>query len=290
MASIGVVTDSAADLDPELAAAREVRVVPLTVSFDGQHFLDQVELSTSEFWSRCKSGSVPSTAAPSIGAFREGFLDAAAGKDGVLCVTLASKLSATYQAACAAAELVRDEVPVRVVDSMSVSLGQALAVIAACDLAASGAPLEQLATDIRARVADIRLVGVLDTLDFLRRGGRIGGVRALMGQMLSVKPVIEIKAGQVDLLSRQRTRRRSLAALFSEASQHDVAVGISLVHAAAADIEDVLSALAEHGLPDPRMVRQFGAVIGSHVGPGAVGLAFAVPSATPGASRHTGPV
>ncbi|MDA8393405.1 MAG: DegV family protein [Actinomycetota bacterium] len=276
MASIGVVTDSAADLGRDIAAAKGLTVVPLTVTLDGRDFVDQVELSTEEFWSRCRSGAVPSTAAPSIGAFREAFLESSQHRDGVLCVTLASRFSATYQAACAAAQSVRAEVRVRVVDSTSVSVGQGLMVLAACELATKAASLDHLADQVTNRLRHIRLVGLLDTLDHLRRGGRIGGLRALLGQILSVKPVVEVKDGEVELLSRERTRRRGLAALAKEAVDHDPGTGVTLAHASAPDLDDILSVLGDHGLPVPTAIRDFGAVIGSHVGPGAVGLAFAV--------------
>ncbi len=139
MASVAIVTDSGCDLDGQTAKELGVRVVPLHIRFDSKDFLDQVELSREEFWARCEASSqLPSTAAPSSGAFEEAFRSAAdEGASGVLCITLASALSATHQAALVAARAVQEEIEVVVLDSGSVSLAQGLCVLEAAEAARS---------------------------------------------------------------------------------------------------------------------------------------------------------
>ena len=177
MAGIQVVTDSACDLTRETADERGVRIVPLKIRFGDEELVDREELSTKEFWDRVITGPViPETAAPSPGAFQRAFLDAAdEGRTGVLCITLSSRLSATYQAACTAAEAITDRIAVRVVDSLTVTMGEGLLVLSAVDLAEEGKSLDEIAASLEDLMARTRVYGLLESLEFLRRGGRIGG-------------------------------------------------------------------------------------------------------------------
>ena len=184
MASIQVVTDSACDLSPTMAEERDVRVVPLTIRFGSEELVDRDELSGKEFWDRVITGpDMPETAAPSPGAFQQAFLDAAeAGSSGVVCVMLSSGLSATYQSACTAAEAVADRIPVRVVDTLSVTMGQGLLVLAAADMArATGGASTTSPPTLEDMKGRTHVYGVVDSLDYLRRGGRIGGAAQLVG-------------------------------------------------------------------------------------------------------------
>ncbi len=151
MASIQVVTDSACDLMPATTEERDVRVVPLTIRFGAEELVDRDELSSKEFWDRVITGpDMPATAAPSPGAFRAGVPRSRdAGHSGVLCVTISSGLSATYQSACTAADAVADRIAVRVVDTQSVTMGQGLLVLAAADMAAGGGGLDDMASASR---------------------------------------------------------------------------------------------------------------------------------------------
>jgi len=276
MAEIQVVTDSACDLSPDTAQERDIRVVPLKIRFGSEEFVDREELSTKEFWDRVITGEViPETAAPSPGAFQEAFEEAAGrGHSGVLCVTISSGLSATYQAASTAAAAVGGRIPVRIVDSLTLTLGQGLLALAACDLAERGEPLDLICASIEELKTRTRVYGVVESLDFLRQGGRIGGAAHLVGSLLSIKPVIEVRDGVVEVESKQRTRIRSLQYLASKAVDSSPLERLGVANGAAKDIDEVLELLKNVETENEVIVTDLGPVIGSHAGPGSIGLCF----------------
>lgn len=276
MPGIKVVTDSACDLPPEVAEERGVRIVPLSIRFGDEELVDREELSTKEFWDRVTTGTVmPETAAPSPGAFQTAYLEAAdEGADAVVCVTLSSGVSATYQAACTAADAVAERIRVSVTDSLSMTMGLGLLVLSARDLADTGAGVEEVEAELR-RVRDrTRVYGVIDSLDFLKRGGRIGGAAQLMGSLLSIKPVIEIRNGVVEVESRQRTRSRSLQYLAGKALEAGPLERLAVANGAAGDIDEVLDALRAATPAHELVVTDLGPVIGAHGGPGTIGICF----------------
>jgi DegV family protein with EDD domain len=276
MAGVRVVTDSACDLPPELASELGIRVVPLTIRFGDQEFVDRQDLTPTEFWARCASSPVlPETSAPSAGAFETAFREAAAeGADGVVCVNLSSKLSATIQSARVAAQAVADIVPVRVVDSLSVTMGLGLMAVAAARAAAEGKGLDDVAGAAEDLVARTRIYGALDTLENLKKGGRVGGAQAMIGSMLSIKPIISVVDGVVEPESRQRTRSRSLAYVVEKVRAHGRVEHLSVLHGHAPDVEEFLDQLG-HAYPrDEIVVAEVGAVIGTHSGPRVMGVAF----------------
>jgi DegV family protein with EDD domain len=276
MASIQVVTDSACDLMPTTTEERGIRVVPLTIRFGAEELVDREELSGKEFWDRVITGpDMPATAAPSPGAFQEAFLEAhAAGRTGVVCVAISSGLSATYQAACTAAEAVADRIAVRVIDTRSATMGQGLLALAAVDLTSSGASLDDIAAAMEDVKARTQVYGVVDSLDFLRRGGRIGGAAQLVGSLLSIKPVIHVRDGVVEVESKQRTRSRSLRYLANKALEAGPLERLATANGAAPDFDEFLDmvrpARPEHDL----VTGELGPVVGSHTGPGTVGVCF----------------
>lgn len=274
MAAIHVVTDSACDLAPDVAEAHGVRVVPLTIRFGDEELVDQVELSAKEFWDRVVTGPhMPETAAPSPGAFQQAFLDAAeAGADGVICIDLSSGVSATYQAAQTAASAVADRIRVAVIDSRTLTMGTGLLVLAAAERAADGMGLDDLVSTIEEMKTRTRVYGVIDTLDYLRRGGRIGGAARLIGSMLSIKPVIEVRDGVVEVESKQRTRVRSLEYLTSKVRDSAPVERLAVVNGAATDIDLLLGMMAEVHDPSDTLVGDLGPVVGAHAGPGTIGV------------------
>jgi DegV family protein with EDD domain len=274
MARIRVVTDSACDLSAEVAAEHGVTIVPLSIRFGSEEFVDGRDLTTDEFWARCKASDVlPETAAPSPGAFQEAFLAAADdGCDGVFCIDLSGALSATYQSAVAAAKAVADRIDVRVVDSRSVTMGLGLMVLDAADRAAAGADLDALEARAAELVAHSSVFGVVDTLEHLTKGGRIGGARALLGSMLSIKPVVSLVDGVVEEESKQRTRARSLQYLAGKMRDSPPLDRVAVAHGAATDIDTFLDLIADIPTDHPVLVGQLGPVIGTHTGPGTIGL------------------
>lgn len=276
MPGIKVVTDSACDLAPQMAEDRGVRVVPLTIRFGDEELVDREQLSTKEFWDRITTGSViPETAAPSPGSFQTAFTEAAdEGADGVVCVTLSSGISATYQAAMTAAAQVSDRIPVAVVDSLSLTMGEGLLVLGAVEVAGRGATLQEVESELIAWRDRTRVFGVIDSLEFLKRGGRIGGAQQLMGSLLSIKPVIEIRNGVVEVESRQRTRLRSLQYMADKARTAGRLERVAVANGAASDINEVLSRLQDLDTAHELIVTDLGPVVGAHGGPGTIGLCF----------------
>jgi len=276
MASIRVVTDSAADLNPALAEDEGIAIVALDVRLGHIGPEETGTWSPEEFWRQCaKNSELPETSAPSPGAFVEAFTAAAvAGADGVVCITLSSKLSATYQAAAAGAQEVADRIPVRVVDSLSVTMGEGIMVLDAARSAREGAGLDEIAAQVEAAREKIRVYGALDTLDNLRKGGRIGGAQAFFGSLLSIKPVIEVREGVVEAESRQRTRSRSLEYLADKVLSAGEVEQIAVVHAAAPDVDTFVRLLSAKFPADEILVSFIGPVIGTHSGAAGVGVCF----------------
>jgi len=276
VAGVRVVTDSACDLSDELASRYDIDVVPLTIRFGDEELLDRRDLSPGEFWRRCKaSASLPETAAPPPGAFRAAYERAkAAGADGVLCLTLSAGVSATYQAALAGAAALEDQLPVVVVDTRSLTMGQGLMCIAAADLAASGAPLDAVVALARDLVGRTHVLGVVDTLDHLQRGGRIGGAAALLGSLLSIKPVIEVRDGVVEQESKQRTRTRALDYLVAKIAANAPLERLAVCDGAAPDIGAIIERLRPVEVDHELVVTDLGPVVGTHSGPGAIAICY----------------
>jgi DegV family protein with EDD domain len=276
MPGVRVITDSACDLTDELARAGNITVVPLTIRFGTEELADRRELTPEDFWRRCRtSPTLPETAAPPPGAFRRAFEEAAdSGADGAVCISISSGVSATYQSALAGAEALHGRLPVRVVDSRSLTMGQGLLCLAAAELAARGADLDQVVHTVEDLAGRTRVFGVLGTLDHLQRGGRIGGAAALVGSLLSIKPVIEVRGGVVEQESKQRTRARALDYLAGKCLADAPLERVAVCDGAADDVEVVVSKL--EGLPTvhPLVVVELGPVVGTHAGPGAIGVCY----------------
>jgi DegV family protein with EDD domain len=183
-------------------------------------------------------------------------------------------VSATYQAARTAAEAVADRVRVSVTDSLSMTMGLGFLVLSALDLAEAGAGLEQIEAELASRRERTRVYGVIDSLEFLRRGGRIGGAAQLVGSLLSIKPVIEIRNGVVEVESRQRTRSRSLQYMAGKALDAGPLERLAVANGAAGDIDEVVDALRKAHPAHELVVTDLGPVIGAHGGPGTIGLCF----------------
>jgi len=276
MTGIRVVTDSAADIPTNLAEEYDVRIVPLDVRL-GEWGPEEMRLiDPAEFWRRCAmTDTLPETSAPSPGAFAESFAQAADdGCTGVVCLTLSSQLSSTYQAACGGAEEVRQRIDVRVVDTRTVTLGQAMVVLETARVAGDTNDLDLAEAAARAVLPSIRVYGALDTMDNVRKGGRIGAARALMGSLLSIKPIVEIRDGVAVAESRQRTRAGSLEYLVNKLRQAGRLSGLGIAHAAAPDLDAFLDMLVGIYPIEDILVNYIGPVIGTHAGPRCIGICY----------------
>ncbi len=274
--TVKIVTDSSCDLPDALVSELGIDVVPLTIRFGSEELVDRVDLTPAEFWARCAtSAELPSTAAPAPGAFEEVFRRAAAaGAEGVMCVVLSSKLSATGESAQAAARAVADVVPVKVVDSLSVSLGHGVMAVQGARRAAAGATLDEIAAMAEDMAGRTKIFATLDTLEYLKKGGRIGAAQALLGSLLSIKPCIEVVDGKVEPGPKQRTRSRSLQWLADQVGAEAGVENLAVLHGDAPDVDTLLGLLAPHFPRQQIVIGQLGAVVGAHTGPRTIGVAF----------------
>ena len=277
MASIRVVSDSACDLPDDLVAKLGVELVPWTIRFGDDELVDRKDLTPAQFWARsAASSTLPETAAPAPGAFEAAYRRAAEdGADGVVVLSLSSKLSATFQSASVAAKAVDADIRVRIVDTLSLSMGEGLAVMAAAEVANAGGTIDEVEAAARDTSSRLFVYAALDTLDNLKKGGRIGGAQAMLGGLLKIKPVIDITGGVVEKEGQPRTRARSLQYLADKVQQHLPIESLAVVSGEAPDVDELLDLLAPLHPREEIIVTDIGAVIGAHGGPRVIGVAFA---------------
>jgi DegV family protein with EDD domain len=271
--SVAVVTDSTADLPPELAASRSITVVPLTLNFDGQSLLDGVDIKPEDFYRRLPGATThPTSSQPSPGRFAEAYSALLADHDNVISIHISEKLSGTYASALQAAEIT-DPKRVRVVDSQLVSMSLGLISLTASAMASKGADLDAIESKVLNMRPHVQTYFSVATLEFLRRGGRIGRAGALLGSVLQVKPVLCIRDGQVTPLERVRTFERALNRIVELTREVDRGHGVCVIvgHAdAQADAERIGRELEP--IAETLMIQPLGPVVGAHAGPGVVGV------------------
>jgi len=274
--SVRVVTDSASDLTDEEASALGITIVPLSIRFGEEEFVDRIELGADEFYARmAASDGVPGTAAPPPGAFKTAFDNCFEdGANTVVCINLSSGVSATLEAAEIGARELGDR-DIRIIDSRSVTSGLGTMVLTAGRTANNGASAEEVVSVVESLKQRTYVYAALDTLENLKKGGRIGNAQALLGNMLSIKPIIDFSSGVVEEAAKLRTRKKSLVWLRDKLAEHgDRVENLSVMHAQAEDIEDFLKLLATVVDPSTIRVGSLGPVVASHAGPGVVGMSF----------------
>jgi DegV family protein with EDD domain len=279
---VAVITDSTADLVPEAAAAAGIRVVPLFVRFGDEEFRVGVELSTEQFWERmlAPDAPFPTTAAPSPGTFRETFEACfAEGAEGIVCPTIGSKISATFQAATLAAQALPDR-EIHVIDTGSTSMSTGIPALLAAEMAAAGAPAAEIAATVRERLPDVDLYVAVDTLDYLRKGGRLSAARAAIGTVLSVKPIITVRDGSVEMAESPRTRAKARERVIELITARPLE-RLAIIHTPTSPREEVeafrdaIVSRVPGGIDPARVsIGLLGASTGPHLGPGLMGAAF----------------
>ena len=276
MPKVAIVTDSASDLGPERAAAAGIAIVPLEVTFGSERLRAGVDLSVEAFWDRmlAPDAPFPTTAAASPGDFRAAYERAfAEGADAVVCVTVGERLSGTIKSARLGADLL-DGREVHVVDSASASMGEGLLALLGVELAAGGASGAEVAATLADRSRDLDLFVALDTLEYLRKGGRISGAQAAIGGLLSIKPIITLVDGVVDTADRVRTRgkaRERVIELLTQWPLEALAI-LSTPPAEADSFRDEVAARVPGGIAPDRVSAQLvGPSVGPHLGPGCLG-------------------
>lgn len=272
-----VVTDSSASLPKKLVDDLDIRIIPLWLIWDDQSFLDGVDIDPDSFYQRLKGSiTLPTSTQPSAIEFRKLFEDLAGDCTGIVCVLASSKISGTVESAISAQEY--SPVPVEVVDSGFSAMGQGLIAAQTARIAATGASLDEVVVSAENTRDKTNLLFVVDTLEYLHKGGRIGGAKKLLGTALDIKPILHFDEGTIQPLSQSRTKRKAVRELLEIANER--LGGSQMAEAAIVHVdcleeaknlrEDVVSRF------DPARVHisDVSPVVGTHVGPGALGLAF----------------
>jgi len=271
--NVAIVTDSTADLPTQLVKARSISIVPLTLNFEGRSLLDGVDIRPSEFYRKLPNATThPTTSQPAPGRFAETYADLLKDHEAIVSIHISEKLSGTYASAVQGAEMT-DPRRVHVIDSQLVSMSLGLLTLAASEIAAQGAGPEQIVERVNGMREQVQTYFSVATLEFLRRGGRIGRASALLGSVLQVKPVLCIRDGLVTPLERVRTFERALNRVIELTRGVDRGKGLCVIvgHAdAEADAERVARELEP--VAETLMIQPLGPVVGAHAGPGVVGV------------------
>ncbi len=267
---VRVVADSNCDLPPELVTRYNIIIVPSLLNMDGRSYQDGVELSRGEFYRRLPGlFPLPTTAAPAAGALETAF--SPCGEAPIVCLTLAAAFSAIHNAARLGAEPLGSQVTL--VDTGTLSMAMGWQVLAAAEAAHAGASVPAVLAAIEAVQRGVRLYAALDTLEYLRRGGRASLVRALVGDLFQIKPILEVRNGQVETLARVRTQAKARAELIARVEALGTLARLAVLHTACEEGAQALAADLAHCSEEPPLIAEATAVIGVHVGPGALGVA-----------------
>jgi DegV family protein with EDD domain len=277
---VRIVTDSSCDLTEEEISAHGIEVVPLTIRFGDEELEDRTDLTVEAFYDKLARAAVlPETAAPAPGKFEAAFRrQADAGADAVVCINLSSGLSATMQSAQNAAVAIKDALDVRVCDSLSITSGLGTQVLLAARAAEGGASADEVVALVDDLAARTHVVGALDTLDNLKKGGRIGGAQALLGSLLSIKPIVDISTGKVEEAGKARTRGKALQVLRDKVAEAGAIEHLCVTHGLAPEVDQMLDLLADLYPRDQIRVGHIGPVIGTHGGPRVMGVTWVDPA------------
>ncbi len=274
--SVKVVVDSGSDIPRDLVLEHSLEIVPLKIRFGEREYVDTKDLTTDQFWDLCEtSKELPQTAAPSSGDFETAFNNALdEGFDQIVCITLSSDLSATYQAATLAAKTFENDLKIEVIDSRLATFAMGNLAITSAIEAKKGSSAAEIASLVHARIPYVHALGALDTLDNLRKGGRIGKAAALFGSLLSFKPIIDVRNGIIEADSKQRTRSKALNYLIEKVVGYGAITDLAIIHANAPDVDEFAEKLKDATGVDDLKIAKIGAVIGTHAGPRTMGVTF----------------
>ena len=275
---IKIVTDSGSGITPETAQQYGILVVPLYVHFGTETFRDGVDIQLPEFLSRLRSfPQLPTTSQPSAGDFLEVYKSLTADGSEVISIHLSAKLSGTVASACAAQEML-PEARIHVVDSKFITASQAMMVVEAARMAAAGRDAQAILARLNQLIAGFHIYFVVDTLEYLQKGGRIGKAAALLGTALQMKPLLALEDGIVEPKERIRSKSKAVARIQELAVQETAGrkcLYLGILHAAAAQEAEQLKAdLVSQLAPGETIMAEVGPIITTHTGPGVVGAVF----------------
>jgi DegV family protein with EDD domain len=276
MPGVFVVTDSSCDLEHDDIAPLDVEIVPLTIRFGSEEFTDRLDLSVEDFYQRMANAEdLPQTACPSPGAFELAFRNARdADAEAVVCLTISSDLSTTFQSALSAATTFEGRFVVHVIDSRTVSSGLGTLVIEAGKVAAEGANIGAVLRRVSDLIPRTHVLAALNTLENLKKGGRIGGATAMVGSLLAIKPVIDLTGGVVHEAGKARTRKRALQMLYERLGAAAPIEHLAVMHGGAPDIDQFLDLIAPRFPREAIRIGTLGAVVGVHGGAQIIGVSW----------------
>jgi DegV family protein with EDD domain len=274
--SVKIVTDSTADLPPQVAEELGVTVVPVYLRFGEESYRDGVDMSHDEFYRKLiTSDTHPTTSQPTPTDFADVYRKLAKETDEIVCIHVTSKLSGTYDSALQGRELAATGRHIEVVDSLSVSMGLGLTVMAAARLAAAGENLQKVMAEIGQAIPNMHLLGVFDTLRYLLLGGRIGKAKALLGNVLNVKPLITMRDGELFPAGQTRTRAKGVERLFHFAKNALHIQELAIVHSTTPEEAGSLRERIGSIFDKKRIqLARLGPALGVHGGPGTLLVAL----------------
>ncbi len=273
MAKIGVVTDSTSDIPEPMVREAGIAIVPLSVNFGNESLRDRIDITHQQFMDRLAGSPVlPTTSQPPPGLFEETYRKLAdQGADQILSIHISEKLSGTGASARIAAETVADQVRVEVIDSRSVSLGLGFMALEAARLARDGADFDAVLGAVRRMIPNMHTIFFADTLEYLQKGGRIGRAAAIVGSILSLKPLLRLGEGVVVPHERTRTRTKAIDGLVRFVNDFPHVRQLGALKSGDADIDTLLDRLAPRFPRERIVVTEVSPVIAVHLGPGALG-------------------
>jgi DegV family protein with EDD domain len=270
--NVAIVTDSVADLPPQVAEEFGITVVPLVVRFGTDLYRDSLDLSPDQFYEKLRTTKVlPATSVPPPAAFADAYDKLAEKTNEIVVTSVTSKLSATYQVALQAVGLMKKQCRVEVLDSQWAVMAQGFITIAAAKAAQSGASLDEVLDVARHTMHRVDMHAAFDTLEYLERGGRIGKAQAFLGSLLKVNPIIGIKDGEVYPCGRERSRAKAIDHLYNFAASFGNVEGLAVEYATDLDEANRLIQRLHSEYPQvPIYLSRTSPVIGTHTGPGLI--------------------
>ena len=275
--AIKVVTDSTSDLPADVAESLGIEVVPLNVHFGSDVYKDRVNLMPDTFYDKLINGDVlPTTSQPSVGEFIDVYERLGSDADGIVSVHVSEKLSGTMNSARLASQQANADCPIEVVDTFQVSMGVGICAMEAAEVANSGGDMNQVILAARNAVTRSQCFFMLETLEFLQKGGRIGKAQALIGNLLKIRPMLILQEGEVHPLGRERTRRKGIAKLVDTVEELAPISGLAVMYSTGPDEAQILVQNVSKFMIEGRepMMLQIGPVIGTYAGPDTLGIAL----------------
>ena len=272
--TVKILTDSLGDIPVEIIQKLDIGVIPICVLFGTESFRDGVDITNEQFYAKLVSSNIlPTTAVPALGSFIDAYESAAKAADEILMITTSHKLSAIYDTAVRAAEMVKIKARIKVIDSMSVIMGEGLLAVQAAEMAKKETGIDEITKMVQNNILRTESRMSFDTLDYLKRGGRIGAGKAFLGSLLKINPVLTLKDGEIYPLSRERSRVKSIEALYNWVLSYHKIDALSVEDATTPEESDRLVKRLQEKFPGIPLYRsKVGAVIGAHVGPSVIAV------------------